>query len=299
MTANMNEKETEFFFYQTAEGQVTITKYKDTGSVAEIPSVVEEMPVTVLGDYAFSGLPVEEVRLPASVKKIGRYGFYNCRSLKKLSFGSKFMDMGSGAFTGCHQINCLEVNMEEEESGLKEILSEVREEMVVRMDGICRAVLWFPEFYEEGVENTPARILMTHVHGSGIYYRNCFRGKKFNFAEYDKRFVMAKALESRKFLMELVTGRLRFPWQLTEEARTRYEEYLWENYKAMALFFIDGKREEELEWLLKEYPLTLKEKKIYEEILEYASGKGSPAVTGMMMDLGRKLFPVKRKTFDL
>ena len=299
MGTNTEIKETEFFFYQAAEGQVTITKYKDKGSIAEIPPYVDALPVTVLGEYAFSGLPVEEIRIPSGVTKIGRYGFYNCRNLKKLSFGSKFMDLGSGAFTGCHQICCLHVTMEEEDSGLKEILSEIREELVVYMDGDCRAVLWFPEFYEEGVENTPARILMTHVHGSGIYYRNCFQGKTFNFAEYDKRFVMAKAQESGRFLMELVTGRLRFPWQLSKEARMHYEEYLWENYEAMGLFFLEGKREEELEWLLKEYPLAPEKKALYDSLLEHASRKGTLALISMMMDLGRKLFPVKRKTFDL
>ena len=80
MTANMNEKETEFFFYQTAEGQVTITKYKDTGSVAEIPSVVEEMPVTVLGDYASrqceENRPVRFLQLPQSEETVFRQQIY-------------------------------------------------------------------------------------------------------------------------------------------------------------------------------------------------------------------------------
>lgn len=293
----METKETEFFFYQTENGQVTITKWKDNGAVIDIPSVVEGMQVTALGDYVLSGLDCEEVRIPSAVKRIGRYGFYNCRNLKKLSFGSRFMDVGSGAFTGCHKIRCLEVAMDGEESGLKEILSEIREELVVRLDGCCQAVLWFPEFYEEGVENTPARILMTHVHGSGIYYRNCFQGKKFHFTEYDKRFVMAQAQESSEFLMELVTGRLRFPWGLTEEARSNYENYLREHYKEMAQRYVEGKREEDLEWLVKEYPPAKKE--VYQEILDYASRRGNPAMISMMMHQGRILFPVKRRTFEL
>ncbi len=39
---------------------------------------------------------------------------------------------------------------------------------------------------------------MTEVHGSGLYYRNCFRGKNY-FLEYDKRFEMARAQESSDF----------------------------------------------------------------------------------------------------
>lgn len=71
--------------------------------------------------------------------------------------------------------------MNGEQSGLKEILSEVGEELRVHLYGKVEAMLWFPEYYEEGVENTPARILMTEVHGSGLYYRNCFQGKYFIF----------------------------------------------------------------------------------------------------------------------
>lgn len=91
----------------------------------------------------------------------------------------------------------MEVLMNDEQSGLKEILSEVGEELRVHLYGKVEAMLWFPEYYEEGVENTPARILMTEVHGSGLYYRNCFQGKVFHFLEYDKRFEMARAQESQ------------------------------------------------------------------------------------------------------
>lgn len=52
---------------------------------------------------------------------------------------------------------------------------ELREEQYVNYhskQGEARLV--FPEFFEEAVENTPARILETHTHGSGMWYRNCF-----------------------------------------------------------------------------------------------------------------------------
>ena len=44
------------------------------------------------------------------------------------------------------------------------------------------ASLVFPEFYVEGVENTPARILEERIHGTGMKYRNCFKGKVFDFS---------------------------------------------------------------------------------------------------------------------
>ena len=120
----------------------------------------------------------------------------------------------------------MEVQMNSQESGLKEILSEVGEELQVHLYGEVEAMLWFPEYYEEGVENTPARILMTEVHGSGLYYRNCFQGKVFLFLEYDKRFELARAQESPDFLREMVYGRLYWPVGLTAKAKAQYEQYL-------------------------------------------------------------------------
>ena len=61
---------------------------------------------------------------------------------------------------------------------LKEILSEVGEELQgTPLWGNPRRPCWCPEYYEEGVENTPARILMTEVHGSGLILPQLLSGK--------------------------------------------------------------------------------------------------------------------------
>ena len=86
---------------------------------------IDGVPVTELAEYLFSGKSCQVIRIPSGVWKIGRYGFYNCRELEELWFSSDFTDLGSGAFTGCHKIRRMEVQMNSQESGLKEILSEV------------------------------------------------------------------------------------------------------------------------------------------------------------------------------
>ena len=295
----MEEINNGVFSWKEENGRVIITKYILPCEEAVIPEEVEGMTVSALGDYVFSGHCCRSVFLPKSVKKIGRYGFYNCRNLKELSFYSDFMDIGTGAFTGCHQIRRLDIIMDQEDSCLKEILSEVREELCVRLRGIMEAVLWFPEFYEEGVENTPARILMTHVHGSGLYYRNCFQGKKFNFMEYDKRFEMACAQESSSFLMELVYGRLAFPCRLTQGAKQQYEKYLAGHDMEMAVSFIRNGREEELKWLLDTYPFGKSREEDFKRLMEVAASGKNPSVTGMLMEYQRVHFPAKRRIFEL
>ena len=287
------------FTYERQNGHILITELDSDPDIVEIPDEIDGSPVTELGDYLFSGKTCSTIRIPGGVKKIGRYGFYNCRKLETLSFSSDFTNLGSGAFTGCHHIRNIEVEMRSEESGLKEVLSEVREEVCVRLTGIMKAVLWFPEYYEEGVENTPARILMTHVHGSGLYYRNCFQGKRFHFPEYDRRFEHALAQESPDFLREMVYGRLFCPLELTDEARRQYESYLWENYERIAVDFIRQKRAEELGRLLNGYPLTEKNRSSYQTILDSAAASGTPEIQSMLMEYGRIHFPARRKNFEL
>ena len=108
----------------------------------------EILPVLEVGEYAFSAMirrepersqeladipavcggEVESVALPGSLVRIGRYGFYNCENLKKLTFFSSIGDLGAGLFTGCQGIEELDVRIVEgEKSCLPEILAELNQ----------------------------------------------------------------------------------------------------------------------------------------------------------------------------
>ena len=58
-----------------------------------------------------------------------------------------------------------------------------------------RVRVLFPEHYEEAVENTPARLLVTHHHGAGGYYRQCFYDRELDYKKYDETFFRARAEE--------------------------------------------------------------------------------------------------------
>lgn len=176
------------------------------------------------------GSQVEVVRLPEGLRKIGPYAFYNCKALTELHFHSSLKDLGAGLFTGCHHLGRLTVKLDETETScLKEILIEVPEKMAVTVEGQLEAHLLFPEFFEESVENTPARILMTHMHGSGMNFRNSFYMKKLDFRAYDACYYMAKAEEDFDTVLEMTLDRLRYPVGLSEERRTDYESWLTEH----------------------------------------------------------------------
>lgn len=111
--------------------------------IVEIPEQIDGVPVTELAEYLFSGKSCQVIRIPLGVQKMKPLRFYNCRNLEELWFSSDFTDLGSGAFTGCHRIRRMEVLMNDEQSGLKEILSEVGEELRVHLYGKVEAMLWF------------------------------------------------------------------------------------------------------------------------------------------------------------
>ena len=76
------------------------------------------------------------------------------------------------------------------------------------------------------MENTPARILMTHMHGSGMNFRNSFYVKKLDFRAYDACYYMAKAEEDFDTVLEMTLNRLQYPVGLSEDRREDYESWL-------------------------------------------------------------------------
>lgn len=86
--------------------------------------------------------------------------------------------------------------------------------------------LIFPEYYENSKENTPARITVRDMQGSGYMYRNCFANTMFQIKRYDSLFSYAEALEPEETVCELALCRLETPCDLSEEARKKYVSYL-------------------------------------------------------------------------
>ncbi|MCD7717720.1 MAG: leucine-rich repeat domain-containing protein [Lachnospiraceae bacterium] len=350
------------FAYEKKEDGAVILRCFSRDGIVQIPERIGGLPVRELGAYAFSahmdagalegalyacestdegsscpdalcGEQLEEIILPQTIRRVGRYCFYNCGNLRRLEFPGSLKDWESGVFTGCHRVKELCVHAyPEAETGLKQVLDELPEELRVefRCDrneqmksmesmetdaaGDCatdkngslranekdsfRAVLTFPEFYEEGVENTPARILETHVHGTGIRYRNCFQGKRFDFALYDSLFPYARAQENAQLLTELVLGRLRFPCHLGEQEREHYEVYVRENAYTFGRYFLDQKDPEGLQWFLEQ---TEESESLLDALSEYAARHGDALSQSRLMEFRRRnrTRPAARKRLGL
>ncbi len=310
---------------------VTLLEYRGLDSLAVVPEQIGGAAVTALAPYVFSkhgnddtqhpaafwqsgdgvavprdeavklprvkGDSLEELRLPGSLRRVGAYGFYNCGRLKRLELYSTTLDWGTGVFAGCGGIRELEIHVDESRrSCLKEILAELRQTLTVDYDGAERARLIFPEFFEEAVENTPARILVTNTHGCGQKYRNAFVGTQFQFREYDSLFPHVQVQEPEELAVELAMGRLRYPCCLAEEHRAQYMDYLREHRIAAACQAVDGSDGEKLEWLTGEIRYEAED---LNTVIERAGMKGNTAAVSLLMDKARRKGTVRRRKFGL
>lgn len=286
---------------------VTIRRCYVCGGVIEIPEEINGYPVEEIGDYAFSaygpvgeedasvcGAKLEEIILPKTIKRIGKYAFYGCSRLEKISFYSNISDIGAGAFTGCHRVSELDATLVAgEKSCLRELLLELREKQSVSLHAVeGEAKLIFPEFFEEAVENTPARILETHTHGSGMWYRNCFIQTEVQFDLYDKRFPWAKEDEKQEVILEMAFGRLLYPIGLHKEAEQKYKEFLTEYFEEACLWAFSRESLQETKYLARE---IAKEKAMMQQMIHIAGKQRKEEIFSYLMNEEHERYPSGKK----
>ena len=300
-------------YKMTAKGMM-ITEYYGADSCVVLPDEREGEAVTALDDYAFArNLEVEEIWLPEDLKEVGRYAFYRCRNLKKLVLGNQLLDMGGGALTGCHLTEVEIYFRERKKSCLKSIVEEMRYQIRVSLHGyswrydageeknctngqMWEARILFPEHYEEAVENTPARILETHHHGAGGYYRQCFYNRELDYKKYDEMFYHTIAEDTEETAAELALNRLRFPVELSEKNKNVYEAYIQEHMETVAVYLV---KREDIEGIR-----FLEQKKLWSEAalqtgMDVAAEEKKTESLSVLMDVRKELFPKKKKTFEL
>ena len=298
------------FEYKIEHGEATLIRCYGSGERVSVPEELDGYPVTALAPYAFSagrrepdaeqavcGEQVREIILPGSIRRVGQYAFYGCSRLERLTFSHKEINIAGGVFMGCRRLKELVFRMDDP-SGyvMKSILSDFRLETKVVLeypDG--RAVLWFPEYYEEAVENTPARNVDTCFHGAGYMYRQCFQDGVFRYAEYDRSFMEATYLESEDFCIELALMRLIYPRELSEDSGGAYRSYLIEHRMSAALWCIEFDQEEHLLFLASF--IRWREEEL-EQLIGEAHRHERLSMQSFLMDHKHRNYAKKRKTFE-
>ena len=255
---------------------------------------------------AVAGLSLTSLILPSGTRQVGAYAFYGCSSLKSLAFPLSISDWGAGVFTGCTSLEFLRVwPGTGGRSCLKEVLSELHQTLEVEFqdpvshETSARAVL--PEFYEESVENTPARIISRQMHGCGHMYRYCFEDGKFSFREYDRLFSYMKAEENPLLASRMALYRLHWPGDLEEEAKENYQAYLQNHPEETAENLLRPRCEEILRQALEAPSLN---RALWDSLAERAEREGRRETMALLMEVFHRRFKQeeqknRRRRFEL
>ena len=230
------------------DGGIEVLRCFSKEDQVEIPSEIEGKRVTKIGDYAFSahkrkedeakeimigedflgsedepmfcGEAVKEVYLPPDTVEIGKYAFYGCVNLTTLGFSDSLLRTGAGIFTGCKLQKIYYDVYEDKKSALRDVVRDTRFPLQVNIrykEEEKQSRLFYPEYYEEAVENTPARIVETHFHGTGYQYRlKFFCEERSTIVNMMIFFQWQQFREDLDIVWEILAGRMLMPYGVSD-----------------------------------------------------------------------------------
>jgi hypothetical protein len=300
--------------WEETDGGARVLRVWGTSPFLFLPDEVEAHAVTEIGAYCFApdgrlngtyesradmtelcGTYLEAVTLPDTLQKIGNLSFYNCRKLSHLSIGTAMDTVGSDAFMNCTSLHRMTVRgSAKEPSGLRQILAQISSDLEVSFEtreGID-AVVFFPEYYESLDEIAPAHLFGRNIEGEGFRARQCFRDGVPDLSQYDTIFQKACAEENERTLNHMVSMRLRYPIDMREEARARYESYATAHAGTICAYAIEKKDIDELSFFIRNHYVDAKTMSDCIRIsaeMEWAEG------TAILLRFKRELFDTQRE----
>ena len=96
------------FYFDETTG--TITKYIGSATNVEIPSTINGINVTTIGDNAFNSCTsLTSIEISEGVTSIGEYAFVDCTSLASVKIPSSVTSINEGAFCRCSALKSVEI----------------------------------------------------------------------------------------------------------------------------------------------------------------------------------------------
>ncbi|WP_051204806.1 leucine-rich repeat protein [Butyrivibrio sp. VCD2006] len=185
-------------------------------------------PVRIIGNHAFSSRKdLEEVVIPDSIHTVLGFAFHNCGKLRKISLTDSIEEYLDGGTRQCESLCEIEVDLKRGKPFIiRRILEDNDRRLTFRihMPG-GEALVVFPGFNYDFVENTMARTIQFAIEGTGYAYREVVKSDQINFREYDNLFSKVSA-DDRGTAEMIAIARLLEPYELSDEARITYENWL-------------------------------------------------------------------------
>ncbi len=103
-------------YFSTGELILNKAKTKVISSIQTLNSIIVPENVTSIGNHVFYKNSMKSVRLPATLKKIGKGAFTFCTNLKEITFPNKLETVEKETFMYCRRLSKLKLN-----KGLKSI----------------------------------------------------------------------------------------------------------------------------------------------------------------------------------
>lgn len=260
---------------------LTVLRVFGTDANAIIPCTLNGIPITEIGPYCFSdsekgidseaqmleteedvefneclrpicGANVEYAELPAHIRVINNAAFYNCRMLRKISIGCEMSSIGSDVFVNCTSLTNIEMRCSAGSiTGLKNLLSRLSTEIEVEFvnSKYTEARLLYPEYYESYDEIAPAHIFGRNIEGEGFRARQYINDGIVDYQKYDTIFEKACAEENVETLIKMSLDRVLYPYNLSDERKKRYTEYLSETSDSVMKLLVNHKDMKSVELL--------------------------------------------------
>lgn len=103
---------TEFdYAYINNDTEISIVDYVGDDTNVVVPDTIDGLPVTEIGNYAFSDCSsIETVEIPPSITRIGYEAFEMCDNLETFTVGENIEEIGNYCFYGCPSLKTVYYN---------------------------------------------------------------------------------------------------------------------------------------------------------------------------------------------
>lgn len=218
--------------------------------VSVIPSVIDGLPVQSLGNQAFARRKdLEEIVIPDSVARLGRFCFYGCTSLRQITLTDAVQDVGDGSIRECSSLRWISVTVAH---GSFRVIRDLMEDS---MAAFCLRIrvgsgedrtefcLYMPAWHPEDREDTHARAIHPGIGGAGYAYRQTVTRTGVSLREYDRLFNRAVS-DGVRTAAAVALWRLATPYRLSGQAKEAYAAYLKVHARdVLALVAAEDRRE--------------------------------------------------------